>query len=124
MKIARDNPFEGNAIKRYESGRITLIDERVITGSVILSQEQVITDWRPERFDELSLEDFQVFQDLSPQVALLGTGDRLRFPQRAIMDFFAVRGIGLEVMDTAAACRTFNVLAADGRRVAAALLML
>lgn len=124
MKIARDNPFEGNAIKRYESGRITLIDERVITGSVVLSQDQVITDWRPERFDDLLLEDFHLFKELSPQVALLGTGERLRFPQRSIMDFFAMRGIGLEIMDTAAACRTFNVLAADGRSVAAALLML
>jgi len=124
MKIARDNPFEGNAVKHYQRGRITLLDERVVTGSAILSQERLITDWRPERFEDLLLEDFELFNELNPQVALLGTGERLRFPARAIMDFFAVRGIGLEVMDTAAACRTFNVLAADGRSVAAALLML
>lgn len=124
MKIARDNPEAGHAIKRYEPGRITLLDEQVITASVILTQETLITDWRPERFEELGLEDFQPFESLKPEVALLGTGERIRFPNRTIMDFFALRGIGLEVMDTAAACRTFNVLAADGRSVAAALLML
>ena len=124
MKIARDNPYEGHAIKRYEAGRITLIDEQVLTASAILSQDTLIADWRPERFDDLRLEDFEPFAALKPEVALLGTGERIRFPERAVMAYFAERGIGLEVMDTAAACRTFNVLAADGRSVAAALLML
>ena len=64
----------------------------------------------------------QVLLGLGSEIILLGTGNRLRFPPGALLRLFAPAGIGLEVMDLQAACRTYNILAAEGRSVAAALL--
>ena len=76
---------------------------------------------RPAGFDALVAEDFAAIAALAPEVALLGTGSALRFPHPRLTRALVDARIGLEVMDTAAACRTFNILAAEGRRVAAAV---
>ena len=60
---------------------------------------------------------------LEPEIALLGTGDRQRFPHPRLIQALMARGIGVEVMDTSAACRTYNIVMLEGRRVAAALLL-
>ncbi len=124
MKIALDNEYQGYAIRSYGDGQITLNDNRRITTSLILTTDQVRDDWRPQTFEDLRREDFVPFTELAPQVAILGTGARQRFPSRDIMRHFAVNGLSLDVMDTAAACRTFNVLVGEGRRVVMGLLMM
>jgi uncharacterized protein len=90
--------------------------------SVIVLPDRVLP-WNVAGFDALSAGDFEMLAGLEADVVLLGTGARLRFPQPALVRALAAARIGLEVMDLQAACRTYNVLLADARKVAAALLM-
>ncbi len=89
--------------------------------SVLLTADQLITDWPPQSFSEFKAEFLQPIFQLHPDLVLLGTGSRQHFPDASILMEFYGRGIGIEVMGSAAACRTFNVLVAESRRVVAAL---
>ena len=91
--------------------------------SLILTHERVIVDWRPQRHDDLSACDFECFGDMQADILLLGTGPVLKFPPPAFTAPLLAAGVGVEIMDTAAACRTFNILLAEGRPVIAALLL-
>ncbi|KAB2926241.1 MAG: hypothetical protein F9K30_06690 [Dechloromonas sp.] len=91
-------------------------------GNLIVMPESIINDWTTARFDTLTDEDMTPLLKLGTGIILLGTGNRLRFPPGQLMKPFAQAGIGLEVMDLPAACRTYNILASEGRQVAAALL--
>ena len=90
--------------------------------SVIITPEEV-RRWAPLSFDELQARHLELVVDLRPEVVILGTGMRLRFPPPDITARLQIRGIGVEIMATDAACRTFNILLAEQRRVAAALLL-
>jgi uncharacterized protein len=98
------------------------IGSTTYSGPLILTAEQIFTDWAPSSFAELRLEHLEVLLALEPEVALLGTGESHAVLERELMAELYGRGIGLEVMTTDAACRTFNILVAEGRRVAAGLL--
>jgi len=89
--------------------------------SLLLTADQLITDWPPQSFSELNTEFLQAIFQLQPDLVLLGTGSRQHFPSASIMMEFYQRGIGIEAMSSPAACRTFNVLVAESRRVVAAL---
>ena len=102
--------------------RIT-IGETSYDNSLILSPKRLITDWQPQRLEDLSALDFELMQELAPEVVLLGTGRRLRFPDGVVTLPLMRRSIGVEVMDTAAACRTYNILASEGRNVVACLIL-
>jgi uncharacterized protein len=114
---------DGNQIKAYGPGRIT-INSETLTRSLIVSPSQLIRDWAPQRFADLTAAHFATLAALSPEVILIGTGATLRFPARELLTEIRLLNIGLEIMDTAAACRTYNVLMAEGREVAAGLLMI
>lgn len=90
--------------------------------SLIILPDEVVTPW-VVRFEDLSAPDFDVVLMRAPEIVLLGSGARLRFPAPALYAGLLKARIGVEVMDTAAACRTYNILAAEGRRVAAALII-
>ncbi|MDR2195749.1 MAG: Mth938-like domain-containing protein [Gallionellaceae bacterium] len=90
--------------------------------SVVVTPEQVLTDWRPA-FDALDESHFDALLALDPEVLLLGTGERLRFPPPHLYKKLVNARIGVECMDTPAACRTYNILMAEGRRVVAAVLL-
>ena len=94
-----------------------------ITASCIVTPQRLYRDWPPERFEELQRAHFEAVLALDPELVLFGSGSRLRFPAPELSTTLTSRGIGMEVMDTPAACRTFNILVAEGRNVAAALLM-
>ena len=79
-------------------------------------------DWPVTRFADLRAEDFAFLRDLQAEIVLLGTGPRQRFPHPRLTAALANAGVGLEVMDVQAACRTYNILVAEERKVAAALL--
>ncbi len=98
-----------------------VINNQVYTSSVIITPQSIITDWQPRRFADLSAHDLLPLVDLAPEVALLGTGKQLQFPAPHITVPLIQNAMGLEVMDTPAACRTYNILASEGRKVAAAL---
>ena len=124
MKIDLESSVEGvNRIHSYSPGTI-VIAESTYSSSLILSSDTIIDDWQPDNISQLRPDDLDQIIDLEPELVLLGTGARLLFPEHAITMAFYSRKIGVEVMDTGAACRAFNFLAADGRKVVAALFMI
>ena len=122
MHFAREDCRGEGFIRAYEAGRIT-VGDRQYAHSLILSPGQAVTAWRPQCRDDLWREDFDPVVALQPDILLLGTGRRLNFPAPGLTVGLLQLGIGVEVMDTAAACRTYNILFAEQRRVVAALLL-
>jgi len=107
-------------IQRVDSFGAT-INEKVYSHNIIVMPEY-LSDWGVESFEMLEVEHFKRLRALSPELVLLGTGLRIRFPAPELLVPLINEGIGVEVMDTRAACRTYMVLMAEGRGVAAALL--
>jgi uncharacterized protein len=98
------------------------IGERVFRENLILTAAEVICPWEaPDAPDALGLADLAPALALEPDLIVLGTGPRIVFPARTVSADILARRVGLEVMDTAAACRTYNLLVHEGRPVAAAL---
>jgi len=97
------------------------INDRLWSETIALTPKDVVEPWKPVAIASLTVEDFAVLLAQSPELIVVGTGASNEFPPRELTFAFARLGVGLEVMDTAAAARTFNVLAAEGRRVAAVL---
>lgn len=122
MKIALDNPADANLVKAYEPGRVQIRNDYYAT-SLIVSRDRLLTDWQPRHAAELQAHHLQAVLDIHPEVLLLGTGDRQKFPEpETFIDLMGL-GIGFEVMDNAAACRTYNILLAEERPVALALIL-
>lgn len=121
MKLQASAPSQRNAFTGYGEGYVQVNGQRR-EASVLVTPEQVL-DWAPASFAELAEAHFACIVELRPEVVLLGTGARLRFPPAALTAPLARAGIGLEVMDVQAACRTYNILAAEDRVVVAALLL-
>ena len=90
--------------------------------NLILLPDSIIPEWSTATIATLGEADIEKLLKIGTEIILLGTGNRLRFPPGALLRPFAPAGIGVEIMDIQAACRTFNILAAEGRHVAAALL--
>jgi uncharacterized protein len=109
-----------NTITGYGEGYVMINGERRQSSVVVLPDR--IVDWRAESFDRLTAEDFGFLKTLNADIVLLGTGARQRFPHPRLTAALAQAGIGVEVMDLQAACRTYNILVAEERKVAAALL--
>jgi uncharacterized protein len=120
VKLQASRPSGVNAITGYGEGYVMVNGERRASSVVVLADR--VEDWSVERFDALTVEDFRFLQELGVEIVLLGTGPRQRFPHPRLTAELAQAGIGLEVMDVQAACRTYNILVAEERRVAAALL--
>jgi uncharacterized protein len=91
--------------------------------NVVLTPQGVEPGFAPGGFDALDAPDFARLLQYEPEVVLLGTGARQRFPHPRLTDPLASAHVGVEVMDTRAACRTFNILMGEGRRVVAALIV-
>jgi len=110
-----------NAFTGYGNGYVSINGARYDKSLIVLPDR--ILDWDVASFDDITQSAFAVLVALPVDVLVLGTGARLRFPPAACMQVASKARIGLEVMDTYAACRTYNVLLAEDRRVGAALLM-
>ena len=91
--------------------------------NVVLTSEAVATGWAASGFEGLTDEDFAQLLTQKPEVVLFGAGASIRFPHPRLTRPLTDAGVGVEIMDTPAACRTFNILAAEGRSVVAALLL-
>jgi uncharacterized protein len=91
--------------------------------SIIVLPDRPVIDWAVDRFDGLTEESFAIVAATDPELVVFGSGDALRFVHPRLLRPLSERGIGVETMDVRAACRTYNILMAEGRRVAAALLM-
>jgi uncharacterized protein len=120
MKLTLEARPQGNLIRSYSPTEVR-VAELHLHSSCLITPDTVITDWEPGSFAELSTAHLERVFALRPEVVLLGTGAVQRFPPQPIRAAFAQRAVGLEAMDLGAACRTFNVLMQEERRVAAAL---
>jgi uncharacterized protein len=122
MKFSLDDPGDGFIVNAYEPGRVT-INGVAHERSIVVLPDRIITDWQPQSVAELSAEHLRLIADLRPDVVLLGTGLKQLFLPSALYASVLEQGIGIEMMDTASACRTYNILATEGRRAAAILML-
>lgn len=99
------------------------VDGEKITHSVIVGSNGLRQAWPCTRFEDLTAEHFAELAKLETELVIFGSGQRNRFPPPAWLQPLMARRLGLETMDTAAACRTYNILAGEGRNVVAALLL-
>ena len=120
MKLHASGPSGVNTITGYGEGYVMVNGERRNSSVVVLPDR--VEQWAVKGFEQLSTADFAFLKDLKAEIVLLGTGSRQRFPHPRLTAALAQAGIGVEVMDLQAACRTYNILMAEERRVAAALL--
>lgn len=133
MQVSLDNNLELYSVRAYDEQGLQVIVPPAHTGkdrpeiqridySIILSPRSM-RSWSPDRWEAMEVGHFEELLEWDPEVVLLGSGARTRFPTPELLAPLHRHGIGIEVMDTVAACRTFNILAGEGRRVTAALLM-
>ena len=121
MQFTRD-PVSAVTIRQVDRGSIR-IGSQDFDHSIVVTAESVLCDWPEIGVDNLNIDDLQEILSLNPDVLILGTGWQPVFPPRDLTFAMARRGIGFEVMDTPAACRTFNILIAEGRNPAAVLII-
>jgi uncharacterized protein len=121
MKFTQQRPEGANVIRRYGADFIAIGDEEIRASCIVSAGS--ITPWIPRSVEELGAEHLAALFELDPEVVVLATGERQIFPRAALRAEFATRRIGLEVMEIGAACRTYNVLVAEERRVLAAILL-
>ena len=112
----------GNVVTALGAGWVR-VGTQEYRDSLVLTPDTVAEGWAASGFDALDEADFEALIGYAPEIVLLGTGASIRFPHPRLTRALTDAQIGFEVMDTAAACRTFNILAAEGRKVVAALIL-
>ncbi len=122
MKLTLDSDSGANLIRSYSPSGIR-IGEQLLTGTVIVTADRLISDAAPASFAELAPQHLPVLFDLAPELVIVGTGPAQWFAPAAVRAAFAARGVGLETMELGAACRTYNVLVQEQRQVAALLFL-
>ena len=122
LKLHLSKPAEKNIFSGYGSGYVVVNNKRY-ENSIITMPDNIIEDWHALTVEQLTEEHFELLIPYEPEIILLGTGTTLRFPSPQVTKNLLKLKIGVEVMDTNAACRTYNILMAEGRNVAAALLI-
>jgi uncharacterized protein len=119
MLLTRDSSAV-NFIRAWEPGRVRIAD-RWVAGNVLVGNDAIIESWTANAADRLTIADLEPALALQPTIIVLGTGVERLLPDVELMAAVAARSVGLEIMNTPAACRTFNVLLQEQRRVVAAL---
>ncbi len=122
MKFQPDTLDGVNVITRHEPGRLW-VASTPFAHSVLVPWVGEVVDWQATGFDELEPLHFERIGQFKPEVVIFGSGPRIRFAPPALMRSLIEQRIGVETMDTGAACRTYNVLVSEGRSVVAALLV-
>ena len=125
MKISTTDHRDGYSIQSYAPGQV-VINGVAYGHSLVVLPERVFPTWGPGSgsVPDLAVDHFEALAQMDREIVLLGTGRRQHFPSPNLYRCLIEQGVGLEIMDTAAACRTYNILVAESRRVAAALLMI
>ncbi len=122
MKFELESSDSKYRIQSYHPNVAIIINRLTYSHSVLISSHH-LSKWSPTSIEELTEEHFQEVCQLKAGIVLIGTGEKLKFPKQSLLIPLMKVGIGFEIMDTSAACRTFEVLAAEGRSVAAALIL-
>lgn len=120
--LTRHTEGSGYYIRAYDESTILIGDEKY-SSSLIISTDSLLDNWTNKTLSELTYQDFASAEALEPDILLFGSGKNLVFPDFDIIRKLRAKGISLEVMDTAAACRTFNVLRSEDRHVVAVLMV-
>lgn len=121
MQLTQENPAQINQILSYDDNGFVVNGQR-FAGALIVGSETPAEPWQVNGFAALGVEDIARLAGFRPALVLLGTGRRQHFPPARLLEPLISAGIGFEIMDTGSACRTFNLLAAEGRVVLAAML--
>jgi uncharacterized protein len=121
MKLEADH-FDVQTIQSYGPGWVGVMGEK-IQHSVIIGSNGQRVDWQCSRFEDLTASHFAQLAEFDAELIIFGSGSRIRFPQAAWLQPLMAKRMGLETMDTGAACRTYNILAGEGRRVVVALVL-
>ncbi len=121
MELHRGDTSEHNLVKVCETGDF-LVNDVLYTQSIIVTADNILTDWTAHDIGDLSLRDFEKFAELDPEILILGTGKKLIFPDQRLFEPLVQQRCGYEVMNSHSACSTFNLLLGDDRKVVAALL--
>jgi uncharacterized protein len=119
MKFSEESAGNAYRITGYGNGWVQVNQQR-LTRSFLLGPQTLMTDWQPATMAELTPQHLQALFAIGAEVILIGTGNRQQLPQAEIWKALVQNGIGFEIMSTDAACRTYNVLLSEARRVAAA----
>lgn len=122
MQLTLENP-DHTYFLRGADGQVALVNERRLEASFVLSPDTLIEGWAVQDVRQLSLDDLAPLLALGPELIVLGAGATQAFPPPATLAACLSRGVGLETMTNAAAARTFNVLAGEGRRVVAGFVL-
>ena len=122
MKIEREQAEGRNMFTGYGAGYVEVNRTRHTT-NVVVAADRLVTDWPLESIDRLAADHFAAILEMKPEIVLLGTGNAFVFPDPALLAPLRNARVGVEVMDTAAACRTYNILLGEGRNVVAALIV-
>jgi uncharacterized protein len=122
VKFQPDSLEGVNTIARHDGGSVW-IGNQSYSGSVVVPWSGPVRAWSPADFDALTQAHFDEVLQLQPELVIFGSGAKLRFPPPALLRGLIARRVGVESMDSAAACRTYNVLVSEGRTVVAALLL-
>lgn len=122
MQLTQDNVNDQHIINSYSPGAIG-VDGETHNKSIIITPQQLITHWRPQSLDEITETDWEPILNLKPDIFLLGTGLQFKLPKHSLLARLYENNIGVESMDTAAACRTYMALLSEDRNVLAALLI-
>lgn len=135
MQFNLDMDPASYTIRGYRPGEVTLtlprrgeiadsgpLETDTVSGSLVVSPHTLLRDWAPQTIQTLQSEHLEAIAELRPEVVLLGTGECLDFPPSEVLAVLHNQQIGVEIMDTAAACRTYNILMAEGRGVVAGLI--
>ena len=122
MKLQSDPHSGANTITGYGDGYIE-INQIPYSHAVLLSSDGDILEWSVKSFEGLSTTDFSQMAALKPELIIIGTGKRQRFPRPELLKTLIEAKIGFEVMDSQAACRTYNILVGEGRQVLLALIV-
>lgn len=121
MKLQAERTEGSNAIARHSLEGV-VVNGQAHGDNLVVPWQGLVFPWAPGGFDTLKEADFAQLRELTPELVIFGSGTRIRFAHPSLLKPLMGARIGLETMDTAAACRTYNVLLAEGRRVVAALL--
>jgi uncharacterized protein len=122
LKFEREQAEGRNTFTGYGDGYVEVNRTRY-TSSLVVTADRIVTEWPATSIDSLTADHLAAIVELQPEIALLGTGPKFGFPDPALLAPLYKAGIGVEVMDTPAACRTYNILLGEGRNVLAALIV-
>ena len=122
MPLTLDENSASYQIRAYQPGQIQ-VNDTIYEHSIIIAPYTLIDHWQPNNITELTKDHLETILSLKPAILLIGTGEKLSFPPIEIYGDLINHGIGVEVMDTRAACRTYNALTSEDRNVVAALLI-